>query len=712
MKMGAKVNNCLTHVSRVAVVGITVWLIIFGLYAATAARWMTGFGDSDELITAGYTASLSHPPGYPLLTGMIFGFTHLPGFSPAVWAHLLAALIMSITVWMVYRILVDALLLPSMQDDWWNLVSVGWLALIVGASGLVWEHGTHIEVFGLNALFSLWFLRLSMKRSGRLWALVGGIGLSHHQTFVLVWLPLVILKVWSERKIGKEWLRQAGLAGVGFGIGYGLLWVFGNHITDYSWKFIPTLHGIWQFYTRFDYSGYSPELGQLSAWWSGISIHKTIEAWGFYIHEMWIHWNGFSLLGLGGILFAKKRLQRWYWPLVVGYLLAGPLLAGYLTLVSENPGSIDYETSRAIVERMYVLGDVWWGIWVGVGGVMALTILRRWRRLMMAIVGLLALVWIGWRIPTHNLSTYTAAELYAREMMGNLPPMTRLVCLSDISCFGTTYIQAVEGLRRDVSVISSASQYRSDYVMRQADLARFVYPDNPYRIAEIVGWSTYSGVPVVTTQLNAYWASELGLNGEAFRLTPLSYSLAIVRDAVGVVPAYKPIYAATQLLIVSPLKYRYVRVLRSVLTEHHALAAHLFRQMDNPDFAKQELTAGLLLDPLNQILLSMEQTIDSEPPDPTYREKLDDSTYEASIKACRENQDERCALWQSKWLTWRNPNQVLPRLELARSFEAARQLPFAKREYRHVLDLQPGNQEALTALTRLSTVIDLGDRLF
>lgn len=52
--------------------GLIVVVVLMILYGMSAATGMTGFGDSDELVAASYNLALPHPPGYPLLTLLIF----------------------------------------------------------------------------------------------------------------------------------------------------------------------------------------------------------------------------------------------------------------------------------------------------------------------------------------------------------------------------------------------------------------------------------------------------------------------------------------------------------------------------------------------------------------------------------------------------------------------------------------------------------------
>ena len=66
-------------------------------------------GDSGELISAAYTLGIAHPPGYPLYCLLGKLFTFLPFGNIAYRVNLLSAFFASLTVGMVYRILLRLL---------------------------------------------------------------------------------------------------------------------------------------------------------------------------------------------------------------------------------------------------------------------------------------------------------------------------------------------------------------------------------------------------------------------------------------------------------------------------------------------------------------------------------------------------------------------------------------------------------------------------
>jgi hypothetical protein len=661
---------------------------------------MTGFGDSDELIASGYTLSIPHPPGYPLLVGLIHLFSYV-SFIP------LSAVIMSLCMVMLYGVSMELLNGKHRLYVWITVIAVS-------ITGLIWEHGTYIEAFSLNALLSMILLYLSillkkqkksMNRRYLLWGITAGIGLGHHQTFVLILFPVLLLlsaHLFRQRRLYKTGFMIAGMVST-FVFSYGLLWFLGLRNSPLSWQFDSSLAGLWRFYSRADYSGYVPGIGMISAWWSGFTLTKTIEAWQFYLLEMWRHWGAFGFIGIIGLFKAKKNYL-----LLAPWLIAGPLFAGYTTITEATFGSLEYETARAILERMYLLSEVWWGIFTVLGIVTIAeyarhTIGQRITTFFPAIMctGLFGL--IGLRYQNYDLSHYTAAEYYARNLVQNVPLNGRLICLSDVSCFGVTYVQSVLNTRADVSLMSSAPQYR--FLSKRWD--RFYYPDNPFRLGEAIGWSTYAGKPIYISQLNDYWARELGLNAEAFWLVPAGFTFEVLRSPPLPQNGQSVILPLPEIRDSFAEHHRFVRVIRSILAEQYVINSSIFARMGLMDKASKTVLEGLSTYPSDVGLSKMRQTLPEMGVDQKYRGAVDEYSYLRQSSDCRSKGDIACDLWQSRFMNWRNPENVVARLNFAVAFENAALKPLAKREYAHVLELDATNVQAQMGLKRLEREEDL-----
>lgn len=576
-------------------------LIIYGLSAATT---MTGFGDSDELIAAGFSLSLPHPPGYPLLTLILSIVTHLPGLNPAWWSHLLAAVIMAVTV---------SVLVTMISGKNWQLSVLA--GLIVGGSKLIWEHGIHLEVFGLLGLLAVLLTKRSLEcKYDWWWGVVAGLGLGHHQLFLLVLLPQLI---WGWRRINMKVILGLG-AGLLFSLL--LLWALGSRQTLDSWRFEPNLSGLVKFYFRQDYSGYSMEVGQMKAYVSDVSLGSVIHAWVNYAKLMGSYWGLGLVLGILGLIWSKNKLVKCI------FLCTGPVLVGYLGAPAEV-------LSQAIVERMYVLSQFFWGI-LTLDGLKLVAEKFGWKHWLTVGMGL-CVVNIILVFPSRSLAKYTAAYEYTTQLFKDLPGNSSLICLSDLSCFGSYYYQTVMGQRADVKVMANAPQFR---YLRQ----KYLGDENPFRLGEMIGRTTLTQSPIYVTQLNQVWASTLGLNGEAFDLVADGNRMQIVRQATesGKVNIG---------LEVSGPDYMYVKVLAEVVAEQERINQYLNQQS----------------------LVTEDKDV-----------KLN---FLASISQVRGNIKEELRLRQLA--VWRKPDDMVTRSLLADAFSRAGLKDLADREYKIVKTL-------------------------
>lgn len=470
---------------------VWVWVIWTAVYWMTGARTITGFGDSDELISAGYSLALPHQPGYPLLTGLVFLATHLPWSNPAVWAHRLAGLIeagaVAMVVWGFSQITQGKKPVAALA-----------LGLIVGGSALVWKHGLFVEVFGLMGLFSLVLLVWAVWYPGHWWwwGVVAGLGLGHHQLLLLTIVPQAIWIVFQDKK---RWQAMAKGGFVGLGATLIGIWLLGLRQHPDSWQIELTLPGVINYFLRSYYSGYSLEIGgTMAAYLSRVDVLSVWHSLKHYAWEMWRFWGVWNVVAVVGMI-TGRTIHKSFWLIVACFIMSGPVLAGYMAVDEGN-----------LVERMYLLSQWYWGLLIGFGLVWSN---RQWPWLVVAIAYVVLV------LPVRSLSHYVAQAQYVENLFAGLPQGAGLICLSDQSCFGSYYYQRVLKQRLDVVVIPNAEQLwvgrRSAWVY-----GGFNYPDNPFRLGEAIGRATLMGRPIYVAQLNAVWTRELGLDGQAFVVQP------------------------------------------------------------------------------------------------------------------------------------------------------------------------------------------------
>ena len=173
-------------------------LVTLGIYIRTVAPTVAG-GDSGELITAGYTLGVVHPPGYPLYTLLAKIFTFIPIGTIAWRVNLLSAVCGAVAATLLFLAVAR-----WSRSVWAGLVSASLFAF----SRRVWPHAVTAEVFALNNLFIAGIVYLTVRFSGERPAEASavrrrhmvacvlffwiGLGLTNHHTLIFYALPAAI----------------------------------------------------------------------------------------------------------------------------------------------------------------------------------------------------------------------------------------------------------------------------------------------------------------------------------------------------------------------------------------------------------------------------------------------------------------------------------------------------------------------------------------
>ena len=173
-------------------------VVILGIYIRTLAPTVAG-GDSGELITAGYTLGVVHPPGYPLYTLLAKLFTFIPIGTIAWRVNLLSAVCGAAAATLLFLAVAR-----WSRSVWAGLVSASLFAF----SRRVWPHAVTAEVFALNNLFIAGIVYLTVRFSGERPAEAAavrgrhvvacvlffwiGLGLTNHHTLIFYALPAAL----------------------------------------------------------------------------------------------------------------------------------------------------------------------------------------------------------------------------------------------------------------------------------------------------------------------------------------------------------------------------------------------------------------------------------------------------------------------------------------------------------------------------------------
>jgi thioredoxin-like negative regulator of GroEL len=222
-----------------------------------------GLEDSGELIAAAWNLGVPHPPGYPIWTLLAFLFSRIPVATVAWRVNFLSAFFGAVTVGFVTAIALAAVRvqlqsiplfrdrLTFMQRERLGACTALAAGLMLTMSAGLWSQSVIAEVYSLNSFFFMAILALMflwLYRPDRMWSFylmiyLFGLGLTNHQTLVLL-LPAFLPPIWmNDRRLFWQ-LASFGAALLG-----GFLWWHGLASTGVFGSLMPgeTPHGSWLF---------------------------------------------------------------------------------------------------------------------------------------------------------------------------------------------------------------------------------------------------------------------------------------------------------------------------------------------------------------------------------------------------------------------------------------------------------------------------------
>jgi hypothetical protein len=415
------------------------------LYFLTAARDIV-VGDSPELIIAAVKLGLAHPPGYPLFTmlGHLFGL--LPVGPIPFRVNLLSVVCDTVAVGVIF--------LTGFHLSRSRLAAaLG--TLILAFNPLFWSWSLVAEVFPLNNLLAtllIYFLVVwnddpQKFRKLAAAAFVAGLAVANQQTIVLLG-PAVCYLLWRHRLVLLAQPRLIIICAVAFGIGllpYSyLFWAAARHPV-WNWGGISSFSDVVAHVTRKGYGSFhlvGPEL-EGGFWW-----HRLIDL--FISLGMML-----CLFGLLGLIRAWRQHRWLFWFVLLGFVCTGPLFAIVTNL---NLGSSP--TAAYVLERFFLLSLV------VVTPVVALGITLTADRIASAapelprpltlVAGALAIVLVVQVLTNYrriDQSRNHIARIYAEDLFATVDPEAIVLVTGDGHALPLLYLQIVENVRPDVTLI-------------------------------------------------------------------------------------------------------------------------------------------------------------------------------------------------------------------------------------------------------------------
>lgn len=688
------------------------------LYVLTAPRTHVSYADSDLLTVIGYYLGVGHPPGYPIYIALVYVFTHLPiTGSVAFRANVLSAVLGSsalVLTYMTVKELVQVGLAKTNmskgekcgQAEW-----IGWWCTIsLGGSFLYWLYSSVAEKYALNNLIimALWYVMVKMIVSKRnrglswwMWfAGLTGLGLGHHQTFLLV-LPAVGLAVWYLKKDGiKYWKQAAGGLLVILLVAVGLLVWLNSHKAPVSWQFENSLNGLVRHITRRELSGYLLIQDRYRGiYWQPVSIGEVIEKIPKYIRVLISHFGGLQILILVIGLISLIRLK--------GVLSRMLLVTTFLTTVF-IPLYLDWPDDlsiQAIRTRLYLTGYLMIPLVSSVALAEVVKQLYKYRRkhislLFGGVMLILSLIQVKDNFAKVNLSHFRAIDEAYRFILEEVPNNSLVGCLSDVSCGALYYSQYIDGLRPDVVVVPHNSFLVHNVLAKQTDLKGFDYSDNPNLFMDYLTWNLEKR-PVYVVEWQKVYHDLLGIDygffyylphgyyGEITKYLPdqidveddgrLSESIAMMNFPVEDQMRQQLKASLAQKHLLNAMMYSRYGVNKIIINRELALATRLNK--DLPQIYRDEVT-----NVAQNLPLGLEEYVRGNP------EPSDDEVIKQAELYFHEGKTNLATLGLRNVL-WKEPMNLFARKKLAWIYKLSGFNAEAKTEFDNILKYYPDDEE-------------------
>jgi hypothetical protein len=417
------------------------------LYFLTAARDIV-VGDTPELITAAATLGVAHPSGYPLFTMLGHVFSLLPFGSIPFRVNLLSVLCDSLAVGVVYF---TAVRLTRSQ------IAAVIAALVLAVNATFWEWSLAAEVFPLNNLLAATLILLLVTwhekptRTGLLIAasFVAGLALTNHQTIVLLG-PAFCFVLWRQRENILAQPRLLIIGGIAFTIGllpYGyVLWAASHHPV-YSWGNVSSVHDLVRLIMRRSYG--STRLVSTPGYTGGTPWPR--------LRALFV-----SFGMLGGLLICAGaietfRSRRWYfWFSLLAFVFVGPVFIWITNLNLQTAPSALF-----VLQRFFLISHVLLAPLMAFGVLWIAKITARSARWLpisalqltaaACFVTIAASVAMDYR--KLDQSRNSIARRFGEDVLGLARPRSILLVSGDGFAFPLLYLQKVEHVRSDVTLV-------------------------------------------------------------------------------------------------------------------------------------------------------------------------------------------------------------------------------------------------------------------
>jgi hypothetical protein len=459
-----------------------VFVLLLAIYRATIMPTVVD-QDSGELVAAVHVLGVAHPTGYPLwvLLGRLFDYLPLGGTS-AYRVAMLSAVCAAAAGGVI------AALAATLTGE---LAAAAFAGLAFGLWFPTWSQAVRAEVYGLTALLTalslVALLRWSGSRAprGLAWlALAVGFVSMHHRTAMLAVLPaLAIAFIMTKPRRARLYLAAGALLVAPF-LFYAYLPIRAAARPPVNWTNPSTLprfldHMMGAQYTHFAFShSLEQMIAQAAKLTPELLAAAAPLAWALAL-------VGLPLIGWGWRRWAKAE------PLVAWSLAAGSALLCFWVL--------QWGETSDLKVFLQPLGEV-----LALCGAMGVVALARSVRNMRAgrigaaaLGGVICVALLGANWERSDLSNLWIHRDRWAAVLQQLEPKAVYISDNDVPSFATMYLQTVEGMRKDVTLIRVVPLQTDWYVDLIADpvvreATRKAWRETELAMAQVAGQGSFA----------------------------------------------------------------------------------------------------------------------------------------------------------------------------------------------------------------------------
>jgi hypothetical protein len=576
-------------------------------YSWAAARLLTGYADSDDLLLAAYNLGLAHPPGYPLLVILLHPFLiWTAGAGVVVRAQWFNSGMSALNVVLVYIFTLGWL--EKVWPERINRRIIGIAtACLFGLSEMIFRHAAVLEVFPLAQTILLLFFISTLKGRIGLMGLLGTLAGWYHP---LAWiLVLPIWSIYSWRLIKRRQLQKiiSFIAGAVLATMMTIsMYVYlARQSAVYSWPIQANLNSIVATYFRQIYSSGGSAIESLS---------KNFDlklVWQSLVQSFILGWSDVNpvgvLLGLAGWIILFRRNKQLGIITGVLWFISGTALVIYLKYpLKEISSDTEYFWGTTLRYRMMfanMLTLIWF--WpIGLAGLGKLFNRR------VVLIGMSIVIgFYGWlRMTQMNEAKGNFTDVLTAGILETLPAQASLYVDSDLA-FTLLAQQQINGLRPDVIIRPVRIPVVRDQGTDITNIPAAHQQDYPWLVTRQMQKDFTNNRRVFTFLLGSDVIEFLGGEGNPWFVRPFQYALEIS-------PRMRPVTSGQDYGLTVQLANQsknpadwWINGLRGLMAENHTTLAYYFARMGYRDVAETNRQLALKLSELPKTRYIINQTI-------------------------------------------------------------------------------------------------------